>query len=130
MLYTPKTLAVVFTVLPLIGCTSLKGKFGVAESTAAMQAATDSPIEKGLNYETAGNDRLALQEYQQALEQNPNDPAIHHRLGVVCDRLGRFDDAERHYQAALTASPDSADLHNDLGYSYYLNNRLPEAEAT
>ena len=41
---------------------------------------------------------------------------------------GRFPAAEQHYAAALAARPHDADLLCDSGYSFLLQNRLPEAE--
>jgi Flp pilus assembly protein TadD len=50
------------------------------------------------------------------------------RMAAAFDRLGRFAQAETHYNKALKLSSGDAKVWNDAGYSYYLQNRLSDAE--
>lgn len=50
--------------------------------------------------------------------------------GSVADQLGDHAAAQGYYQAALKIAPDSPTTLSNLGLSYALDKRLPEAEAT
>ncbi len=128
--------------LSSIGCSSLptkgslarKKKDSAGQDVSAAQAKSGakrsgaSAIATGLRYERAGNDRLACQAYLEAVQKSPGSVVAHHRLAAVCDRLGKFEEAETHYKKALELSPDNPDIYNDLGYSYHLSARHTEAE--
>lgn len=49
--------------------------------------------------------------------------------GVVSDKLGEHEAAQRYYQAALNLVPGEPTVLSNLGFSYALARRLPEAEA-
>jgi Flp pilus assembly protein TadD len=51
-------------------------------------------------------------------------------MAAAFDRMGKFSQAEVHYQQAMKLAPHDARNWNDLGYSYYLQNRWPDAERT
>ena len=57
----------------------------------------------------------AAQLYQQALEQQPSDPAVWGCLGRVCHAMGRHDDAAACYRQAVALQPRDAGVHNNLG---------------
>ncbi|TXT17849.1 MAG: hypothetical protein FD138_4521, partial [Planctomycetota bacterium] len=48
--------------------------------------------------------------------------------GVIADRQQDYLTAQRHYFAALNSSPNDPNLLNDIGYSFLLQSRYPEAE--
>jgi Flp pilus assembly protein TadD len=95
-------------------------------------------IDFGRVFESQGNFEAALLEYQEALtvvetkrrgSLGPADSALaHRRIAAAHDRLGRFAQAEVHYQKALALSPKDPRVWNDVGYSYYLQGRWPDAE--
>jgi Flp pilus assembly protein TadD len=101
-------------------------------------------MELGRVYESQGNLEAAVAEYQKASDAaaqkgsfrsgqrlGPADQALaQRRMGAAFDRLGRFAQAETHYQQSMALSPRDARTWNDLGYSYYLQNRWPDAERT
>lgn len=58
--------------------------------------------------------------YSEVLNEDPDNPDAHHRLGILADRSGMYHAAEKHYVRALQHHPKDADLLNDLGYSYFL----------
>ena len=85
-------------------------------------------VSAGATAERGNRPDLAVGQYRQALMHDPACPAAHHRLAVLLDAAGRYPAAEQHYAAALAARPHDADLLCDSGYSFLLQNRLPEAE--
>jgi tetratricopeptide (TPR) repeat protein len=95
-------------------------------------------IDFGRVFETQGNFDGAVFEYQEAItvvetrrrgSLGPADRALaHRRMAGALDRLGRFAQAEAHYQKALALSPKDPKIWNDVGYSYYLQGRWPDAE--
>jgi len=78
--------------------------------------------------ERRGQIEQAKRLYQAYLDNNPPLVLPHHRLGVIAAREGRFAEAEEHFRIAGQLAPPSADLLCDIGYAYYLQHRLPEAE--
>lgn len=50
-------------------------------------------------------------------------------LGILCDRMGRHDEARRHYQLALDERPRDVRLMNNAGVSHLLAKRYPDAAA-
>jgi tetratricopeptide (TPR) repeat protein len=92
--------------------------------------------------ETQGNFEGAVAQYQKAIEACDGSSAhrlggripaaqralAHRRMAGALDRLGRFAQAETHYREAMKLSPNDVNVWNDVGYSYYLQRRWPEAE--
>ncbi len=67
---------------------------------AALEAAHD--VEVGDYYFEAENYTAALLRYKDALEEKPQDPAIHIRLARVLEKQNQLSDAIQHYKAAQT----------------------------
>ncbi len=101
-------------------------------------------LELGRMYETQGNLEAAVAEYAKAAEvptkhggafladRSKLGPAAEalaqRRMAAALDRLGRFTQAETHYNQALKLAPRDSKVWNDVGYSYYLQARYPDAE--
>lgn len=83
---------------------------------------------KGRMLERAGDWDKARELYTAAIQRFPNDPAPHHRLGVVADQQRRYLEAEQHFSEAIRLDPKNAEQFNDLGYCYYLQGQLQRAE--
>jgi Flp pilus assembly protein TadD len=66
--------------------------------------------------------------YHALIEKNDRDPVPYHRLGVIAARQRRFAEAEQHFQTAKQLAPPTAKLLCDMGYAYYLQDKLTEAE--
>lgn len=80
--------------------------------------------------ERRGETEQAETLYRELLEKRPTDARIHHRLAVLAVRKGDFAKAEECFQKARSLAPPTPELLSDLGYCYYLQHKLPEAEAT
>jgi tetratricopeptide (TPR) repeat protein len=71
----------------------------------------------------------ALQTYEQALALDPINAEVQGRLGIVCGRLGRLDEAAEHYQAALKIDDQRLDLHYNLAMLHRKQGRDSLAQA-
>ncbi len=99
-------------------------------------------IDLGRVLETQGDYEGAVAEYANAVEvckrkhsrkegETPTKAdysLAHRRMAGAFDRMGDFQRSEMHYREALKLSPNDAKVWNDAGYSYYLQNRWPDAE--
>ncbi|MEG3640424.1 tetratricopeptide repeat protein [Magnetococcus sp. PR-3] len=59
-----------------------------------------------------------------ALEKDPKDPLLLHRLGLIHYQQNRFKEAVELMSAAVAGDPDNADLHTNLGASKRRNGDL------
>lgn len=99
-------------------------------------------LELGRVYESQGNFEAAVAEYQKAAELGEargsvlssskinaaSRALIERRMAAAFDRLGRFTQSEVHYRKAMELAPKDGKVWNDVGYSYYLQGRLADAE--
>lgn len=64
-----------------------------------------------------------------ALERAPDHVELHYELALVLEKLGRFDEMERHLRRIIEIQPDHHHAHNALGFSLAERNiRLEEAQ--
>jgi Flp pilus assembly protein TadD len=80
--------------------------------------------------EQRGETDVAEQAYREMLKKWPKDARLHHRLGVMELQRGNFQQAEERLAAARSLAEPDAELLSDIGYCYYLQQKLPEAEKT
>lgn len=66
--------------------------------------------------------------YRQLLAQDPKHPEAAHRLAILCDRQGDFEQSAQWFQRALKLKPGDPELFTDVGYSLASQGRLQEAE--
>ena len=71
----------------------------------------------------------AIEQYQQALEINPDYAEAHINLGIALAGCGRIDEAMAHYRKALEIKPDYAEAHNNLGTALARRGQIDEAMA-
>lgn len=83
----------------------------------------------GEAYLKEGNYVEALRELLKSLEVYPDDPFLHHDLGLVYWAKDRPDLAVRHFQRAVELNPDYAPAINNLGVIYLELDRLDDAIA-
>ncbi len=61
-----------------------------------------------------GNFDSALARFDEALKQQPDDPAIMMSRGVALRGLSRFDEADKSYRQVLEKHPEDAEIHYNL----------------
>lgn len=67
----------------------------------AAAAHGDVHLARGSEAFRGGRFEAALAEYEQALDESPDDPRVHRALGTVNERLGRLDATQQHYRRAV-----------------------------
>jgi tetratricopeptide (TPR) repeat protein len=116
----------------LAGFPSFKGKSrGNAGGESGNLAKGENPGSKialARLCERRGQLQQARELYEADLEKSPDNPLIHHRLAIIAAREERSADALRHFETARELAPRDSGLLSDLGYAYYLQHRLDEAE--
>ena len=131
---------------PQAGATEQSTPTGMAKTDFHREISRDQQfnvhVELAKVHESQGNNDAALAEYDQAIAIGERRGSIlasgklgpealslaHRRMAATYDRMGRFVLAETHYGQALKLTPNDPKVWNDAGYSYYLQNRLPDAE--
>jgi tetratricopeptide (TPR) repeat protein len=116
----------------------LRGKkFNEAEEAAekAEQMAQDTDTRQnawfmlGSIYERQKKYDLAEQQFRKVLEVNPNNAAVLNYLGYMwADRGIRIEEATSMIQHALKEDPANGAFLDSLGWAYYKQNKLAEAE--
>lgn len=102
----------------------------VGTSDPAKNTTLDGQIALARLCERRGEIEQAEQMYRSLLQKSPQDARLHHRLGVLAVRRGEFARAEEHFRTAQSLGLATLDLQSDIGYCLYLQQKLPEAEAT
>ena len=77
----------------------------------------------------AGKLREALGVLERAHLPERPDWRVLSAQGVVSDKLGEHDAAQRYYDSALSIAPNEPSVMSNLGFSYALSRRLGDAEA-
>ena len=75
-----------------------------------------------------GNYSLAVLEFQDALDLDPNASTIHISIADAYRRLGKNKRAENHLRVALDLDPDEIEAIEMLGQIYIVQNNIIEAE--
>jgi len=108
-----------------------------AKDTVQVEASSEGPPAKieartylaaARLHESQNRPLQALQQYQYALAEDPQNVQILLKIGLIQDQLGNGAAAERAYRDALRHQPDNAQVLNNLAFSYILRQRWKEAE--
>jgi type IV pilus assembly protein PilF len=83
----------------------------------------------GLTHLRDGRPKLALEEFQNAIKQDPKNPYFHKGLGLAYATLKRFDDAVGAFRKALELNPYYTDVRNDLGMALMLSGKKQAGKA-
>lgn len=63
--------------------------------------------------------RTAIDDFEEALSYNPNDPKTYSNLGQAHIKLGKIREAERNYMHAIALDPKNPDYYLGLGIIYH-----------
>jgi tetratricopeptide (TPR) repeat protein len=69
----------------------------------------------------------ALQAFERATTNLPNDPEVHSNLGAELRRAGRLEEALAAFRRAIALRPDIAEVHNNIGNALKDLGRFAEA---
>ena len=133
--------------LTLGGCANSKlfhlAKTDTPGSDALASADADSDAEPGLLGDDANDDLslgkkqyrasnfgLAENYFRHAVEMHPRDAEAWLGLAASCDRLRRFDLADRAYAQAIKIVGPRPEILNNQGYSYMLRGNYKRAKET
>jgi len=83
----------------------------------------------GLRHYFAGHFDAAIEEYEAALDLNPNFAPGHWHLGWALEQVGRYDEAISHAQQAIEISDRNLLYVTSLGHAYAIAGREQEARA-
>src|SRR5262249_4268720 len=67
--------------------------------------------------------------YKKAIELNPTNAVVHHRLGFALQKHGKLDEAIAEYREAIDLKPDYDVTHHNLGFTRHKQGKLVEAIA-
>lgn len=84
----------------------------------SMKQASDYNTQLGVAYLKQGNRDLAMQKFQKAIQQNPDNADAYLGLGLLYDTIGDPDKAEASYETALDKAPDNPEVQNN--YAVFL----------
>ncbi len=82
------------------------------------------------SFERQGQTDQAIKIYRDIVDKDKSRVDACHRLAVLHDKKGDCKISEAFYRAALKKDPENPEIHCDLGYSFYLQRRWQEAEAS
>jgi Flp pilus assembly protein TadD len=96
-------------------------------STFTKDQVADVQMSMAMALERQGKAEPAIEAYTRVAREFEVAEA-YHRLAVLEDKAGRFDESEEHFIRAIELQPGNAETFCDLGYSYYLQRRWDRAE--
>ncbi len=85
---------------------------------------------KGEEARRAGDTKLAEQEYNAAVQRNPNLRMAHTRLGDIYRTRNDYEGAAKHYEAVARLDTYNYASHYNLGLVYHFLNRMQDAVAS
>jgi len=106
-----QTIAALLTVVMLAGCVSTE--LNPMETSDDDAARYNTQL--GATYLQRGELSLARDKLEKAVQQNPDFAQAHAYLGVLYERINKFDEAEHQYREAARLAPDSPDINNTYG---------------
>jgi tetratricopeptide (TPR) repeat protein len=125
--------AVVLTIL--LGSTILQNKQWHDEETLWAKSVAQAPnsrvvhISLGILAEARQDYKGALQEYERALEINPDViDALNNAAFIYARHMGQWPQATRNFERIVSLTPDKAGAHFNLSFAYAVQKRYADAE--
>ena len=124
--------------LALLGTVAVSGCHQTAQRASSIASSLPIPSKQIEDYETClsiarmderkGKTKVAKKAYEKLVKDNPTNPLVYHRLGIIAAGSGDFDTANGNFRRAYELAPENAELLADWGYSLYLQGEFIEAE--
>jgi Flp pilus assembly protein TadD len=99
-----------------------------AKAAPAPRISPDTHLAAGHMLEKQGDVRGAIEQYEKAIAASPRSIAAYNRLGILYQRMAKFEDAERIFTRGLESQPSSPVLLNNLGYNCLSQRNYKDAE--
>ena len=124
--------------LALLGIVAVSGCHQTAQRAASIASSLPLPSQQIEDYETRlsiarqnekrGKTKAAQKSYEKLVKDNPKNPLVYHRLGIIAAASGDFDTANGNFRRAFELSSEDPQLLADWGYSLFLQGEYIEAE--
>jgi tetratricopeptide (TPR) repeat protein len=89
----------------------------------------DALFARGVILQRSGDTLGAIENYEAALEKQPDRVDARSNLGAAYAQLGRYTEAIEHYQTVLQRVPDQQQVRFNLALAFYKSSRIAEAAA-
>jgi Flp pilus assembly protein TadD len=83
---------------------------------------------RGDKLRVAGRHQEAIEEYERALQIEPDYARAHNSLGYELLQAGKVSEAIGHFEQSLRIRPDGSEAHNNLGSAFERQGRMLEAK--
>lgn len=110
----------------LTGCASMSSDIPVFRPHPLVSDPQAS-YQYGRYLQNKGKHHWAVQELAKATAADPSHVQAYNAMGISCDILGEYAQAQEAYQAALDIDPDLAWVHNNLGVSALMQGQVHKA---
>ncbi len=100
---------------------------GLQSQPTRSNTRAERSVAEGVAALERGDEATARASFQHALADEPHNVAAHTYLGVLADRAGELQEAERHFVAAATAAPSLPSARNNHGAILLRLGRVAEA---
>ena len=124
--------------IALLGTVAVSGCHQTAQRAASIAGSLPVPGKQFEDYETRlgiarlderkGKTKAAKKAYEKLVKDNPTNPLVYHRLGIIAAAAGDFDTANGNFRRAYELTPENSELLADWGYSLFLQGEYIEAE--
>ncbi len=115
-------------VLLLAACQSTSSSKTKAETAADRLKLAEINTQLAIAYMGDGDNELALNKLEKAIEANPKATGAHNALGLLYSRLGEVEKAEEHYKTALSLEPKNPSALNNYGQFLCQQARFEEGQ--
>lgn len=82
----------------------------------------------GLLAHDQGQHAIAVEQFEQAITAEPDQPLHYNNLGVVFNSWGHYEKAAACFEKALSLDSNYLDARSNLGLAFYYQNRFNEAD--
>ncbi|NIM98282.1 MAG: tetratricopeptide repeat protein [candidate division Zixibacteria bacterium] len=97
-------------------------------SCASKEEQAQEHFKKGFGHQNAGEPEKAIEEYQKALELNPNLAQAHTNLGTVFLGQEDYDKAIDHFKKVMELNYYDTKAHYNLGLAYLYKGEVEKAQ--
>jgi len=122
----PKVLILSLTLVA--GCAGGGGDDGNIKTRATTNDVAETNLDLGIEYMRRGDYETALEKLDRAYKADPGYYATHNAYGLLYQRLGKPQLAEKHFRRSLSLNGNDSLTRNNYGLFLCQNRRYDEAE--